>query len=237
MLFQITLNGYLLFTNTTCLQEANANITVIQSFNGLGHYDLYVISRILYYGYTMSEVTLAKRLFSNYYLSKWCKYEAYCNKTEVEGALMLWMAKFAFISWLPNMPEDNFGTILADYPEVYMGEKGKEGYDTLFRAVLGDDWLKLFFPWDEASQWPHPFDVMQHFLVRRDQLYLPLTNYDNKTLQRNVTNLAKLLIYPSYAEALAKLENASVIDIVKRDLENYPYVLKDNLTVRFSVSC
>ena len=185
----------------------------------------------------MSEVTLVKRLFSNYYLSKWCKYEAYCNKTEVEGALMLWMAKFAFISWLPNMPDNNFGTILADYPEIYEGEKGKEGYDTLFRAVLGDDWLNHFLLRDDATQWPHPFDVMQHFIVRRDESYLPLTNYDNKTLLRNVTNLAKFLIYPSYVQAIAKLENTSIIEIVKRDLENYPYALKDNLTVRFSVSC
>ena len=78
---------------------------------------------------------------------------------------------------------------------------------------------------------------MQHFIVRRDESYLPLTNYDNKTLLRNVTNLAKFLIYPSYVQAIAKLENTSIIEIVKRDLENYPYALKDNLTVRFSVSC
>ena len=126
------------------------------------------------------------------------------------------------------MPEDHFGTILANYPMEYEEDKGKEGYDTLFKAVLGDDWLNHFIPRNDTSKWPHPFNVMQHF-VRIHTADLSFTNYDNKTLIRNVTNLAKLLIYPSYVQALAKLEDASVMDIVKRDLDNYPYVLKDNL--------
>ena len=177
----------------------------------------------------MSPFTLAIRLFSDHYLSRWCKYEAHCDKPEVEKTLMLWMAKFAFISWLPDLPEDDFGTLLANYAENYVGDQGKEGYITLFRAVLGDDWLKHFFRWDDVASWPHPFYVMQHF-VKKPRKHLPLDN--NNTMPRNVTNMAKLLIYPSFVQALAKLENTSVIDIVKRELVNYPYVLKDNLTVR-----
>ena len=186
----------------------------------------------------MSEVTLVKRLFSNYYLSKWCEYEAYCSKTEAEIFLMIWMAKFAFISWLPNLPEDNFGTILANYLANYEGLKGKEGYYTLFGAALGDDWLNHFFLWNEVSKWPHPFNVMQHFVITPSvpASSLSLINNLNKTLPRNVTNMARLLIYPSYVQALAKLEDTSVLDIVKRDLENHPYVLKDNFTVRYSAS-
>ena len=177
----------------------------------------------------MTEVTLNKRLFSSHYLSKWCKYEAHCDKTEVEKTLMLWLAKFAFLSWLPNLPEEDFGTILANYPEDYEGDRGKEGYNNLFRTVLGDDWLKHFFKRD-GSNWPHPFLVMQHF-VKKTIFRLPLVN-NNNTMPRNVTNMAKLLIYPSVVQAFAKLENTSVIDIIKRELDNYPYMLKDNLTVR-----
>ena len=180
----------------------------------------------------MNEFRLVTRLFSDHYLSKWCKYEAHCDKKEVERTLMLWLAKFAFLSWLPNLPEEDFGTILANYPEDYVGDQGNEGYNTIFRAVLGDDWMKHFSKEYEyeLSAWPHPFYVMQHF-VKNTIFYLPLVN-NNNTMPRNVTNMAKLLIYPSVVQAFAKLENTSVIDIVKRELDIYPYMLKDNLTVR-----
>ena len=53
---------------------------------------------------------------------------------------------------------------------------------------------------------------------------------------RNITNMAKLFVYPSYVHSYAKLMDASVIDIVKRELANFPYQLKENLTVRiFSI--
>ena len=182
----------------------------------------------------MTEVTLNMRLFSNYYLSKWCKYEAHCDKTEVEKTLMLWLAKFAFISWLPALPEDDFGTILANYAEDYEGDLGKEGYNTLFKAVLGDDWLTHFPRWDITyDNWPHPFFVMQHF-VKETVFTLPLVN--NYTMPRNITNMAKLLIFPSFVRASAKLRDTSVMDVVKMELDNYPYKLKENFTVRANSS-
>ena len=80
-----------------------------------------------------------------------------------------------------------------------------------------------------SDYWPHPFFVMQHF-VKETIFTLPLVN--NITMPRNITNMAKLLIFPSFVRASAKLRDTSVMDVVKMELDNYPYKLKENFTVR-----
>ena len=176
----------------------------------------------------MTELTLKKRLFTNYYLSKWCKYEAHCDRNEVEHNLMLWLAKFAFFSWLPDLPEDDFGTTLADYMNAFAGDRGKEGFNTFVTTTLGDDWLRQFSIKDDDIYRPHPFHLMRLFV----------SNYANthrwayhNSMPRNVSKMAKLLMYPSFAASYAKQKDISVIDTVKQELNKYPYKTKDNFSV------
>ena len=177
----------------------------------------------------MNELRLVTRLFSDYYLSKWCKYEAHCDKEEIKGALKLQLAKFAFFSWLPDLPEDNFGTTLANYVTSYAGDRGKEGFNTFVKTTLGDDWLQQFAVKDDIINWPHPFHLMRLFVP--NHYGKPQTSNHN-SMPRNVTKMAKLLLYSGFVEAYAKQKDISVSDIVKKELVNYPYMLKDNFTVR-----
>ena len=237
------MDSYLLITNTTCLSEANANVSVIKSFNELGYYDLYVISRILYFT-TMTELTLVKRLFSNYYLGRYCKYEAHCDKEEAEGALMMQMAKFAFFSWLPDLPENDFGTSLANHVISYVGFKGKEGFDTFVKATLGvdwgDNWLHHFALEDNVFESPHPNedDVVER-PHPNDLMRIFIPNYAgkktwtyNNTIPRNFTRMAKLLLYSGFTKSYAREKKISVSDVVKLELNNYPYLLRDDFIVR-----
>ena len=57
---------------------------------------------------------------------------------------MLWIAKFAFFSWLPNLPEHKFGTIMSSYVDDYVGERAVEGLGTFIASALGEDWVEYF---------------------------------------------------------------------------------------------
>ena len=175
----------------------------------------------------MSGLTMMKRFFGTFYLKSWCKNEAQCDIKQIKMRLMLWLAKFAFFSWLPDLPEEDFGTTLAGYVQDYLGEEGKEGFDTFVKVTLGDSWLMHFHLNDYQMTLPHPSNLMQIFVPY--SLFNPLV--DLNSMPRNVPRLAKLLLYKGFVESVAKRDGISVRDVVKKELANYPYTVKDNFTV------
>ena len=168
-----------------------------------------------------------KRFFGKFYLKSWCENEAHCDMKEIKMHLMLWLAKFAFFSWLPDLPEKDFGRTLAGYVQDYVGEEGKEGFDTFVKVTLGDSWLKHFHLNDYQIKLPHPSNIMQIFVPY--SLFNPLV--DLNSMPRNVPRLAKLLLYKGFVESVAKRDGISVRDMVKKELRTYPYTVKDNFTV------
>ena len=75
---------------------------------------------------------------------------------------------------------------------------------------------------------PHPLNVMQLFVPH--PLFLPWLNLNS--MPRNATLMAKLFLYSGYVEAISKQGGISAEDIVKQELERFPYKLKDMFIVR-----
>ena len=130
---------------------------------------MYVISITLYYT-RMDDVALRIRLFSTKYLDKWCKEESSCDTREVINSLMFWLAKFSFLVWLPKLPENDFGTLLASYViDYYYEDEVKQGFGQLLDAIFGQqaqlsvDASKVKALKQDLNEWPHPSNIMRFF--------------------------------------------------------------------------
>ena len=167
------------------------------------------------------------RFFSDKYLDSWCKNEAQCNSKNIKINLMLWLAKFAFFSWLPDLPEHDFGTTLASFVENFIGKKGIEGFNTLLGVVFGDAWLQHFEMNDSQMRCPHPSNIMQLFVPSPSY---PPPSVDLNSMPRNFTKLAKLLLYQAYVKARSKKGTMSSDHGL--ELNFYPYTMRENLNVR-----
>ena len=196
----------------------------------------------------MSEGTLMIRFFSDYYLDKWCKYEIECNPDTIKKHLMLWIAKFAFFSWLPELPDPKFGRTMSSFPYEFVGERAKEGFSTFITSALGENWLEYFqndykdsrkrrsLVYQDVSDardqhqitQPHPLALMELFVPKP----LPLPPVNLTTMPRNSTLLTKLLLYSGYVEAISKQDNTSADDVVKQELKRFPYKVKGMFIVR-----
>ena len=175
-------------------------------------------------------MTMRTRFFSTKYLGSWCENEAQCDSNEIKIKLMLWLAKFAFFSWLPDLPEHDFGTTLASFVQDFIGEKGKDGFNTFVGAAFGDNWLKHFKMKDGQMKRPHPSNIMQLFVP--SPAFSP-PSVDLNSLPRNFTKLSKLLLYQGFVKAKSKMEGmSSGSGFVEEKLNLYPYTLKENSNVR-----
>ena len=200
----------------------------------------------------MSAWTLQIRFFSDYYLSRWCRNEGNCDPEEVKKHLMLWIARFAFFSWLPDLPEQKFGTIMSSSVDDYVGKRATEGSSTFIKSAFGEDWVEYFQNSNQVArkkrgslsfsdekpgvmrsqnqniQQPHPLNLMQLFVPNP----LPSPFINLTSMPRNVSKMVKFFLFSGYAEAISKQKNISVADIVRQELERFPYELKDTFIVR-----
>ena len=174
----------------------------------------------------MSATTMRTRFFSTMYLDSWCKNEAHCDSKDIKINLMLWLAKFAFFSWLPDLPEHDFGTTLASFVEDYLGDKGKEGFDTFAGAAFGDSWFKHVKMKDYQMRRPHPSNIMQLF-VPSPAVSPP--SIDLSSMPRNFTRFAKLFMYQGFITSQSKMDGVpSGNGLAEEDLKIYPYPVRNN---------
>ena len=195
-----------------------------------------MISRVLYYT-KISVQTLAMRLFSTRYLDKWCKEEADCDTREIIEGLMMWISKLAVFSWLPNLPEHDFGTIMANIVSDYKNSHGKLGFDSFFEPIFGTLGFK-HFKLEAWAKRPHPMNVVPHPL-NVVQLLVPNPvnqefRFNTSIIPRNISGLAKFLLFPSYVETRAKINGISGNDVIKNELDLFPYTSRANFIVRYT---
>ncbi len=67
-------------------------------------------------------------------LTSWCKDFGGCKASDIEFELVGWVLKFAFFSWLPNLPVDMLGTAAASFVMSY---ESLDGYNAIMNAVFG----------------------------------------------------------------------------------------------------
>ena len=197
----------------------------------------------------MSDLSIRKRLFSPQYLDKWCEKESSnCDTREVILGLMSWLSKLSFLLWLPKMSTNSFGRMLASYINDYESVGEIEGFEGFLQATLGQKENQHFQIYD--SKRPHPSNIMQiwrpnqsnkkqNFVPRFHNCYLCHTNAtknDSIFVSRNITGLAKLLMYQASVNARSKAQGISTQDVVERDVDLFPYSQQDKFDVRLRSS-
>jgi hypothetical protein len=153
-----------------------------------------------------------------------------CTQEKISIMIRKWILKFIFFSWLPNLPEQYFGTIVASIVTSY---DNKDGFDNMIKSVLGD---KGSFGWVavlDAELWPHPAEIMQ--------LFIPSAIYSNPktvsldTVPRNVPGLAKLFLFPTYVERQASTSGMSPTEVIDAEVDKFGYTRKQTFVVSFSL--
>ena len=206
----------------------------------------------------MTDVQFRKRLFSTKYLEKWCEQEekSNCDTREVVDGLMTWLAKLSFLIWLPRIPGNNFGTLIASHVNDYAGDGAKEGFESFLEAVFGQQEPNYYFHISEdidlkyhgygkdgEAVWSHPSNMMQNFVPyppwTRKMAYQDLTKIypglplnESAFIPRNISGLSKLLLYPAFVRASTEANGISIPDVIKGDVERFPYTRQANFIVR-----
>ncbi len=109
----------LLFTNTTCLVDAGATNATLASFAKLDYFDVYILSLVLNQKWRpyrwLGEFHLKKYFIkpSDFKMKKWCADTGTCTFEDLRRQLRVWILRLSFMAWLPNLPEENFGTTMA----------------------------------------------------------------------------------------------------------------------------
>jgi hypothetical protein len=101
------------------------------------------------------------------------------------------LLKFAFFSWLPNLPETDFGKTISSYATSY---DNATGFDKMITTVFGTDKTFTFHVESVKESWPHPAELLQ-FLIPRG--YFRLNAYYNMTREvtKSVEYQSKIKFY------------------------------------------
>ncbi len=107
MLFQFTRAAVL--SRSPCYRDLNetGGYAYSEVFNELSEYDVYLLSRVVAVRSSrrwMGDITLAHNFGRDYRLDWWCEHVAGCKVQDVRFSLINVYLKYAFLSWLPNMP-------------------------------------------------------------------------------------------------------------------------------------
>jgi hypothetical protein len=79
---------------------------------------------------------------------------------------MGWLLRFAFFTWLPNLPEKDFGKIISGYATSF---DNATGFAKIMKSVFGSDKTFHFKAASNKTKlWPHPSELLQ-FLIPRGQ--------------------------------------------------------------------
>ncbi len=104
-----------------------------------------------------------------------------------------------------------------------------DGYATFLKTLFGD-LSEANFTYDNGTKnWLHPAQVLQ-FLIPHGQ---PEKHVVAANVARNVTALSKLFLFRHYAQAVADASEGSrtVNDVIKAELDAYPYLKKQKFVV------
>ena len=184
-------------------------------------------------------MTLQRRFFSQYYLSRWCRNEGNCDPEQVKNHLQMWIAGFAFFSWLPDLPEQQFGTTLSSFVHDFVGDQALNGINTFVTSAFGPEWIKHFQiiqsirdTMEFDNKQPHPSNLVQMF-IPYPTITQPWVNLTS--MPRNITLMTKFLLYSGYMESVSKHYSTSKDDVVKTELGRFPYRLRETYKVRIHV--
>jgi hypothetical protein len=139
-------------------------------------------------------------------MKRWCKRINICTQEKISIMIRNWILKFIFFSWLPNLPEKNFGTMVASIVTSY---DNKDGFDYMMKSVFGDKGSIGLVTNPDAELWPHAAELMQLFIPSAIYIIPKIVSWDKgrytylKTfpldnVPRNVPGLAKLFLFPTY---------------------------------------
>ena len=112
------------------------------------------------------------------------------------------------------------------------------GYEHFLKAVLGHQGTDYFRVIEEKNRaWFHPMHLTQFFAPTPiPQTAVWSGHHPEKTdfsrVFRNITGLSKLLLYPTYARAKARDLSIALTDVVKEELNTFPYTQQDNFKVK-----
>jgi hypothetical protein len=209
--------------------DMNVSNSTLDMFNMLSIHDYYILCTTLGRS-RLSFTTLNLRRFFNSkkYVTRWCKMIGICNHDQISIMIRRWILKFIFFSWLPNLPEENFGTMVASIVTSY---DNKDGFDYMIKSVFGDKGSIGLVTNPDAKLWPHAAELMQ--------LFIPSAIYSNSktvfldNVPRNVPGLAKLFLFPTYVERKASSSGKSPTEVIEAEVEKFGYSKKQ----KFVVSC
>jgi hypothetical protein len=166
---------------------------------------------------------------STKYVKEWCIRIGTCNEEKISVMIKKWILKFIFFSWLPNLPEENFGTMVASIVASY---DNQDGFNYMIKSVLGDEGSIGLVAVPDDELWPHPAELMQLFIPRAIPKKFPCM--DN--VPRNVPGLAKLFLCSSYVERQASSSGKSPIEVIKEEVGKFGYPRKQTFVVSLGLS-
>ena len=115
----------------------------------------------------------------------------------------------------------------------YYDDGVKQGFgqvlDVIFgqQAQLSVDASKMHHQKQVLKEWPHPLNIMRFFV--------PHTWVHTNTprfVPRNISALSKLLMYPTFVKWKSHAYGISTSDVLKRELNLYPYTQRNDFVVR-----
>jgi hypothetical protein len=178
------------------LLDGNISTSTADMFDTFSMYDWYILSNLLR---SKSSIRASKlRMFfgSTKYVKSWCKIIGKCTMGGVEKMTRRWILKYAFFSWLPNLPENNFGTTVASIVSSY---DNKAGFDALMTGVFGKEGSVRLVQAPNDKQWPHAAELMQFFIP--SSIYSTSSKFALQNLTRDVPGLAKLLLFSTFVRS------------------------------------
>jgi hypothetical protein len=219
---------YLWLSNTSCMRDMNVSTPTLDMLNMLSMYDHYIVCKLLKSRSGISSSRLRKYFGDIRIMTSWCKRIGTCTPGKISKMIRKWILKLIFISWLPNLPEENFGTMVSSIVTSY---DNKDGFDYLIKSVLEDKGGIGLVAVPDAKLWPHATEIMQ--------LFIPSAIYSNSKpfllddVPRNVPGLAKLFLFPTFVARKASALAMSPVEVIKAEIDKFGYSIRQTFVVSF----
>jgi hypothetical protein len=208
------------------MEDMNVSTTTLDLFNTLSMYDRYIVCNSVRSQYGISTRRLKKDFASTTKVKRWCKMIGTCTEEKISIMIRKWILKFIFFSWLPNLPVENFGTMVASMVTSY---DNKDGFEYMIKSILGDKGSIGLVTKPDAEMWPHAADLMQYFIPSAIYSYHKTFSLDN--VPRNVPGLAKLFLFPTYVESQASTLGMSPTEVIKAEVGKFGCSKKQTFVV------